>query len=118
MIIFENLGKIFIDIILEGNKYRFFRLIGKGLNKFGELFSGTEKKINRIKMLKKKLLYKKIELTENLNEKLKSGQIGDVLKIINEHKIFAVFYDKNGKQIEYNTKLVFGIKMNQFKLQK
>ena len=118
MIIFENIGKIFIDIILEGIIYGFFRLIGKGLNKIGELFSGTEKKINRIKMLKKKLLYKKIELTENLNKKLKSGQIGDVLKIINEHKILAIFYDKNGKQIEFNSKLVFGIKMNQFKLKK
>jgi len=55
MIIFENIGKIFIDIILEGIINGFFRLIGKGLNKIGELFSGTEKKINRIKTLKKKV---------------------------------------------------------------
>ncbi|SHM83536.1 hypothetical protein [Polaribacter sp. KT 15] len=116
MIIIEILGKIFIDIILEGILYGFFRLIGKGFNKIGELFSGTEKKIDPIKMLEKKFLHKKIELSKNLNEKLKSGQKGVVLEIINENKIFAEFYDKKGKQIELNNELVFEIGMNQFKL--
>ena len=118
MIIFEIIGKIFIDIILEGIVYGFFRIIRKGFNKLGELFTGTKKEIKPIKILEKKLLYKKIELTENLNEKLKNGQKGVVLEIINEDKIFAEFYDNKGKQIELNNEIVFQIKMNQFKLKK
>jgi hypothetical protein len=112
MIIFE----IFTEIILEGIIYKLFRFIGKGFNKLGELFTGTKKKVEPIKMLEKKFLYKKIELTKNLNEKLKSGQKGAVLEIINENKIFAEFYNKKGKQIELNNELVFEIGMNQFKL--
>jgi hypothetical protein len=114
MIIFE----IFTEIILEGIVYKLFRFVGKGFNKLGELFTGTKKKVEPIKMLEKKFLYKKIELTENLNEKLKSGQKGAVLEIINKNKIFAEFYDKKGKQIELNNELVFEIGMNQFKLKK
>lgn len=118
MIIFEILGKIFIDIILEGIIFGFFRLIGKGFNKLGELFSGTEKKIDPIKVLEKKYLYKRIELTDNLNEKLQSGQKGAILEIINKNKIFAEFYDKKRKQIEWNNELAFEILLNQFKLKK
>ena len=118
MIIFEILGKLFIDIILEGIIYGFFRLIGKGLNKIGELFSGTKKQIEPIKILEKKYLYKKIELTKNLNEKLKSGQKGAILEIIDKNKLFAEFYDKKRKQIELNNELVFEIGINQFKLKK
>ena len=51
-------------------------------------------------------------------EKLKSGQKGAVLEIINKYKIFAEFYDKKGKQIELNNELVFEIGINQFKLKK
>ncbi|MCI2230028.1 MULTISPECIES: hypothetical protein [Polaribacter] len=114
MIIFE----IFTEIILEGIIYKFFRFLGKGFNKMGELFTGTKKEIEPIKILEKKFLYKKIELTKSLNERLKSGQKGVVLEIINKNKIFAEFYDKKGKQIELNNKLVFEIGMNQFRLKK
>lgn len=116
MIIFEILGKLFIDIILEGIIYGFFRLLGKGFNKIGELFSGTQKQTEPIRILEKKYLYKKIELTEDLNKKIKSGQKGAILEIINENKLFAEFYDKKGEQIELNNELVFEIGMNQFKI--
>lgn len=69
-------------------------------------------------MLEKKYLYKRIELTDNLNEKLQSGQKGAILEIINKNKIFAEFYDKKGKQIEWNNELAFEILLNQFKLKK
>ena len=118
MIIIEILGKIFIEILFEGIILGFFKLIGKGFNKLGELFSGTEKPIDPIKTLEKKYLYKKIELTDNLNEELKLGQNGAVLEIIDKNKVFAEFYDKKGKQIEWNNELVFEIGMNQFRLKK
>lgn len=118
MIILEILGKIFIQILFEGIILGFFRLIGKGFNKLGDLFSGTEKPIDAIKVLEKKYLYKKIELTENLNEELKSGRKGAVMEIIDKEKVYAEFYDGKGKQIEWNNELVFEIGMNQFKLKK
>ena len=55
---------------------------------------------------------------DNLNEKLKSGQKGAILEIIDKNKLFAEFYDKKGKQIELNNELVFEIGINQFKLKK
>ncbi|WJJ96567.1 hypothetical protein [Algibacter luteus] len=118
MIIFEILGKIFVQILFEGIILGFFRLIGKGFNKLGELFTGIEKPNDPIKVLEKKYLYKKIELTKNLNEVLKPGRMGAVLEIINMDKVFAEFYDGNGKQIEWNNELVFEIGMDQFKLKK
>ena len=84
----------------------------------GELFSGTKKPINSIKVLEKKYLYKKIELTDNLNEKLKAGRKGAILEIIDKNKVFAEFYDGKGKQIESNNELVFEIGMNQFRVKK
>ena len=118
MIIFEILGKIFIEILFEGIILGFFRLIGKVFNKLGELFLGTKKPIDPIKVLEKKYLYKKIELSENLNEQLKSGQKRAVLEIIDKNKVFSEFYDNKGKQIEWNDELVFEIEMNQFRLKK
>lgn len=118
MIILEILGRIFIEILFEGVILGFFRLIRKGSIKLGELFSGTEKSTNPIKALEKKYLYKKIELTESLNEQLKLGQNGAVLEIIAEDKLFAEFYDIDGKQIEWNNESVFEIGMEQFKLRK
>ncbi|WP_297814401.1 hypothetical protein [uncultured Polaribacter sp.] len=53
-----------------------------------------------------------------MNDKLKIGQKGDVLEIINKDKVFAEFYDSKGKQIEYRNKLVFEVGIKQFKLKK
>ncbi len=116
MIIFEILGKIFIEILFQGIIIGFFKLIGKGFKKVGELLFSTDKPIDPIKVLEKKYLHKKIELTDNLNEQLKSGLKGAVLEIIDKDKVFVEFYDKKGKQIKWNNELVFEIGMNQFKL--
>ncbi|WP_299229489.1 hypothetical protein [uncultured Psychroserpens sp.] len=118
MIIFEILGKIFVQLLFEGLILGFFKLIGKGFNKLGKLFSGTETPIDPIKVLEKKYLYKKIELTENLSEDLISGRQGAVMEIIDKDNVFAEFYDSKGKQIALNNELVFKIGMNQFKLKK
>ncbi len=82
------------------------------------IFGFKAKPIKPEEILEKKILYKKIELTENLNDKLKIGQKGDVLEIINKDKVFAEFYDSKGKQIEYRNKLVFEVGIKQFKLKK
>jgi len=118
MIILEILGKIFVEVLFEGILLGFWKIIGKGWNKLGEIIFGNKKPVDPIKVLEKKYLYKKIELTDDLNSKLKSGQKGAVLEIINRDKVFAEFYDGKGNQIEWNNELVFEIGMNQFKLKK
>ena len=40
------------------------------------------------------------------------------MEVVNQDKVFAEFYDSKGNQIEWDSELVFEIKMNQFKLKK
>ncbi|MBC3759306.1 hypothetical protein H7U19_12885 [Hyunsoonleella sp. SJ7] len=119
MIVLEILGRIFIEFLFEGIILGIYRL----LKKFFELIKirlfGFEKKtLHRKKILEQKLLYKEIELLENVNPNLKYGQKGVILEIIDKENVFAEFLDANGKQIEFENKIVFSIKMNQFKLKK
>lgn len=118
-IIGEILGRIFVEVIFEGIIVGTFRLIKKGVEWIKvNIFGFQPKSIDPKKSLEKKLLYKKIELTENLNSVLKAGQTGAILEVINQDNVFAEFYDRKGNQIEWNDELVFKIKMNQFKLKK
>jgi hypothetical protein len=118
-IIGEVLGRIFVEIIFEGIIVGTYRLLKKGVEWIKvNIFGFQPKPTDPKKSLEKKLLYKKIELTENLNSVLKSGQIGAILEVINQDKVFAEFYDRKGNQIEWDNELVFEIKMNQFKLKK
>lgn len=118
-IIGEILGRIFVKIIFEGIIVGTYRLLKKGIEWIKvNIFGFRPKPTDPQKSLDKKLLYKKIELTENLNSVLKSGQIGAILEVINQNKVFAEFYDTQGNQIEWNDELVFKINMNQFKLKK
>ncbi|WP_136467976.1 hypothetical protein [Flagellimonas onchidii] len=118
MIILEILGRIFIEILWEGIIYGFFNLIGKGFSKLKELITGVKKPDNPIEVLEKKYLYKIIELTDNVNSKLKVGQRGAVMEIIDESKVFAEFYDQKGNLIEWDDELAFEIGMEQFRLKK
>ncbi|EON78410.1 hypothetical protein ADIS_1106 [Lunatimonas lonarensis] len=123
MIVFEIIGgilvRIFVDIIFEGIIGGTYRLFKRGFVYIKVKVFGFERKDpDPIKALEKKLLYKKIELTENLNSIIKSGQTGTILEVINDDKVFAEFYDRNGNQIEWKGELVLEIGMNQFKLKK
>jgi hypothetical protein len=113
MIILEVLGEVFVRIIFEGVILKGIRFITKC---FKKLFSKNTKLTDPKEILEKKFLYKKIELVENLNSVLKSGQKGSVLEIINKDKIYAEFYDDNGSQIELDNESVFEISIDQFKL--
>jgi len=121
-IIFKFITYIFVDILFEGVFSKFFELIKKANDfvldlRFGKQSKFSDsKKENQSKALEKKLLYKKIESIEQLNPFIKKGSKGTILEIINHNKILAEFYDSNNKQIEFENKLVFEIKMNQFKL--
>jgi hypothetical protein len=118
-IIGEILGRIFVEIIFEGIIVGTYRLLKKVVEWVKvNIFGFRPKPIDPKKALEKNLLYKKIELTENLNSALKSGQIGAILEVINQDKVFVEFYDRKGNQIEWDDELVFEIKMNQFKLKK
>jgi len=81
-----------------------------------KLFGIKDKQKAELKKIEKKILYKKIRLTENLNNGLKSGLNGAVLEVIDKKNVFAEFYDLNGKQIEIDDKIVFEIGIDQFKL--
>ena len=115
----EIIGRIFVEFIFEGIILGIYRLWKKAVEFIRvNIFGFKPKPIDPKKALEKKLLYKKIELTENLNSELKSGQKGAILEVINKDKVFAEFYDRNGKQIELNNELVFEIGIKQFKLKK
>jgi hypothetical protein len=115
----EIIGRIFVEFIFHGIILGIYRLFKKAVEFIRvKVFRFKAKPIEPKKTLDKKLLYKKIELTENLNSELKSGQKGAVLEVITKDKVFAEFYDRNGKQIELNNELVFEIGIKQFKLKK
>lgn len=115
----EIIGRIFVEFIFEGIILGIYRLWKKAIEFICvNIFGFKPKPIDPKKALEKKLLYKKIELTENPNSELKSGQKGAILEVINKDKVFAEFYDRNGKQIELNNELVFEIGIKQFKLKK
>ena len=115
----EIIGRIFVDFIFHGIILGIYRLFKKGFEFIRvKVFGLKAKPIKPKKVLEKKLLYKNIELTENLNSDLKVGQKGAILEVIDKNKVFAEFYDRNGKQIELNNELVFEIGIKQFKLKK
>ena len=115
----EIIGRIFVEFIFQGIILGIYRLFKKAVEFVRvNIFGFKAKPIKPKKALEKKLLYKNIELTENLNSELKSGQKGAILEVINKDKVFAEFYDRNGKQIELNNELVFEIGIKQFKLKK
>lgn len=115
----EIIGRIFVEFIFHGIILGIYRLYKKTVEFIRvNVFGFKAKPIEPKKALEKKLLYKKIELTENLNSELKAGQKGAILEVIDKDKVFVEFYDRNGKQIELNNELVFEIGINQFKLKK
>ncbi len=117
-ILVEILGEMFAQIIFEIIILGFIRLIEKGFAGLNNLIFGHRKSIDPIKVLDKKYLYKEIELTDNLNSKLRIGQKGTILELGDRKKVFAEFYDSNGKQIQWKDKLIFEVEMKQFKLKK
>jgi hypothetical protein len=125
MIVFEVIGellaRIFVEIIFKGIILGTLNFLNKGLNFIWYKITGkkkSENKTNSKAQLKKQLLYKKIELTENLNTILRKGQQGVVLEIIDKDTVFAEFYDHNKKQIEVDNELVFKVGIKQFRLNK
>ncbi len=116
MILVELLFKLFVEIIFEGIILGILNLLWKGIATIYDWIFGIKKRGNPIKMLEKKYLYKNIELTEDLNPKLRTGSNGTVLEVINRAKVFAEFYDQNGKQIEYKGAQVFEVQMKRFRL--
>ncbi|WP_440881155.1 hypothetical protein [Tenacibaculum sp. C7A-26P2] len=121
MIVFEIIGeilvRIFVEIIFEGIIVGIYRLFKRAIEFIRiRVFGFQPKPITPKKALENKLLYKRIELTENLNSVLKAGQIGAILEIINKEKVFAEFYDEKGNQIEINGDLVFKVGINQLRL--
>ncbi len=119
MIFIELIGLIFVELVFQGIILGTYRLLKKFV-KFIRVYVFRLKPnpISAQKTLEKNLLYKNIELTENVNSELRSGQKGAILEVINKDKVFAEFYDRDGKQIELNNNLVFEIGIKQFKLKK
>lgn len=71
----EIIGRIFVEFIFEGIILGVYKLYKKTVKFIRiNIFGFKPKPIDPKKALEKKLLYKKIELTENLNSELKSGQ--------------------------------------------
>lgn len=123
MVVFEFIGElltmIFVEIIFKGIILGALKLFNKGVNYIKHNILGLKLPKNEKNLktqLEKKLLYKKIELTQKLNSILKKGQQGVVLEIIYKDTVFAEFYDQDNQQIEIDNELVFEVRMNQFRL--
>ena len=117
----DIMTRIFVEIIFKGIIVGTLNLFVKGFNFIKGNILGliiTKKQKNKKNENDNNLLYKEIELTVNLNSRLKKGQHGAVLEIIDEENVFAEFYDPNNQQIEFDNELVFQVQMNQFKLKK
>ncbi len=118
-VIGEAFGRIFVEIIFKGIILRAANILNDGLTFTWRKITGQ--KIAGNKTIPKsqhegKLLYKKIELIENLNSLLRKGQQGVILEIIDKNKVFAEFYDCSHKQIEVDNEIVFEVDLNQFRL--
>lgn len=118
MTILKFLGRILLGVLFEGIIGSFFNLVGDGISTLHRRITGTKKPTSPIEILEKKYLYKTIELTDNLNSELKSGQTGTILEVIDEKSALAEFYDRDGNQIEWNGESVFEISLNQFQMKK
>jgi hypothetical protein len=118
MIIAEVIGELIGRALAEGIFYSFIKLTKNTYYFLRKLLFRIEKPINPKKEFEKQFLYKEIELIENLNSKLTTGQKGVILEVINRNKVFAEFYDRNGNQIEWRNKIVFKIGMKQFNIKK
>ena len=119
--IFELIAKIFVEILFEGLIQGLFRLLSKGFDfvKYDIIgLKKSEKIKNPVIDLQKRWLYKTIELKEDFNPTFKKGQRGAVLEIIDKEKVYAEFYDKNGKQIDVDNMKVFEVRINQFRIEK
>ncbi len=115
----EIIMRVFVEIIFEGIIVGIYKLFLKVIEFIRvKVFGFEPKTLKQKKWVSEKLLYKNIELIDNINSKLKTGQKGTILEIIDKDKVYAEFYDSKGKQIEVNNELVFEIRIKQFKLKK
>ncbi|MEM0575511.1 hypothetical protein [Flavobacterium polysaccharolyticum] len=113
-VLFEILAWFILEVIADG----FLKILKQTYYYLREIIFGIERPTDPKKEFEKQFLYKEIELTENLNSKLITGQKGVILEVINRNRVFAEFYDTNGNQIEWRNKIVFKIGMKQFKIKK
>lgn len=102
-----------VEVIFEGIIVKSFRSLKKAFNK---IIPGSKNTTNPLNEIESKFLYKRIKLSKDLNETLKTGQKGAVLEVIDERRAFAEFYDSQGNQIEINHESVFEVKLNQLKV--
>lgn len=123
MPVFEVIGelfvRIFVEIIFKSIILGTLNFLNKSFTILWYKITGQKKsayKTNSKALLAKQLVYKEIELTENLNSSLKKGQRGVVLEIIDKETVFAEFYDHNKRQIEVDNELVFEVQIDQFRL--
>jgi hypothetical protein len=123
MAVFEVIGelfvRIFVEIIFKDIILGTLKFLKKRLRFILYKVTGKKKSENKIcskAQLEKHFLYKKIELTENLNSSLKKGLQGVVLEIIDKDTVFAEFYDHSKRQIVVDNELVFEVGIKQFRL--
>jgi hypothetical protein len=115
----EIISRIFVEFIFHGIILGIYRLFKKAVEFIRVKVLGLKAKpINPQKALEKKLLYKIIELTENINPNLNVGLNGVILEVLDKSTVLTEFLDHDGKQIEFNNNSVFELKMDQFKLKR
>ena len=119
MIIFEIIGEFIIGIVFEGIVLGTFRRVRRVWNDLKrKIFNLPNSDLDLISKFEKKVLYKDIITTTDINPKIPAGMKGCILEIINPQKVFAEFYDENGSQIEYEGEIVFELDIDRLKIMK
>jgi hypothetical protein len=117
--ILELIIWFFVEIIFQGLIIGTWNLFKKVYDFFKYSIFGMKRSSQMdktIRALDRQLLYKRIELTADLNTIAKKGQIGTIMEVIDNETVFAEFYDMYNRKVKYNNELVFKITLNQFKL--
>lgn len=109
----EAIGQIFAETFINKFLFGIYKFIKYNVLGFEriEIVTTKQKREN-------KFLYKNIELKIDINKKLKVGQRGTILEIINNKYFYAEFYNNKKSQIEFKDQIAFKICAKDFKLLK
>lgn len=119
MLLFEIIGEFLFGVVFEG-------IVMGTLRSLKKVWNRTVHKVPKlpltqadaIKALEKKILYKNVVVTKDINPGIRAGVKGTILEVIDTKRVFAEFYDLDGQQIEYEGDIVFEVGMDQLKVVK
>lgn len=119
MLLFEIIGEFLFGVVFEGIVMGTLRSLKKVWNRtVHKVPKLPPTQADAIKALEKKILYKNVVVTKDINPGIRAGVKGTILEVIDTKRVFVEFYDLDGQQIEYEGDIVFEVGMDQLKVVK